>query len=107
MKKPTIIILLRHGEVKNERSVFYSQQDVYLSDFGKKQSLALVDRLKGVPFSKVFSSDLSRCLFIVKAIAGERGLAVEVRSGLREVDFGHWSGLSWNAVEARYPGALS
>jgi alpha-ribazole phosphatase len=107
MKKPTRIILLRHGEVENAGSVFYSQQDVSLSDFGRKQSLALADRLKDVPFSRVFSSDLSRCLFLAKAITGEKGLAVDVRSELREVDFGHWSGLSWDAVESRYPGALS
>jgi alpha-ribazole phosphatase len=107
MKKPTRIILLRHGEGENAGSVFYSQQDVSLSDFGRKQSLALADRLKDVPFNRVFSSDLSRCLFLAKAITGEKGLAVDVRSELREVDFGHWSGLSWDAVESRYPGALS
>lgn len=107
MKKPTRIILLRHGEVENAGSVFYSQQDVSLSDFGRKQSLALADRLKDVPFSMVFSSDLGRCLFLAEAIAEKRGLVVEARSELREVDFGRWSGLSWEAVEARYPGALS
>ncbi len=107
MKKPTRIILLRHGEVENAGSVFYSQQDVSLSDFGRKQSLALADRLKDVPFSMVFSSDLGRCLFLAEAIAEKRGLVVESRSELREVDFGRWSGLSWEAVEARYPGALS
>jgi len=107
MKKPTRIILLRHGEVENPGSVFYSQQDVSLSDSGKKQSLTLADRLKSIPFTMVFSSDLGRCLFLAEAIAGERGLAVEARSELKEVDFGRWSGLSWEAVEARYPGALS
>ncbi len=107
MKKPTRIILLRHGEVENAGSVFYSRQDVSLSDFGRKQSLALADRLKDVPFRMVFSSDLSRCLFLAEAIAEKRGLAVEARSELREVGFGRWSGLSWEAVEARYPGALS
>ena len=107
MKKPTRIILLRHGEVENAGSVFYSQQNVSLSDSGRKQSLALADRLKDVPFSMVFSSDLSRCLFLAEAIAEKRGLVVEARSELREVDFGRWSGLSWEAVEARYPGALS
>ena len=107
MKKPTRIILLRHGEVENAGSVFYGRQDVSLSDSGRKQSLALAGRLKDVPLSMVFSSDLSRCLFLAEAIAGKRGLVVEVRSELREVDFGRWSGLSWDAVEARYPGALS
>ena len=107
MNKPTRIILLRHGEVENAGSVFYSQQDVSLSDFGRKQSLALADRLKDVPFSMVFSSDLGRCLFLAEAIAEKRGLVVESRSEVREVDFGRWSGLSWEAVEARYPGALS
>ncbi|MEA1867078.1 MAG: histidine phosphatase family protein [Thermodesulfobacteriota bacterium] len=107
MNKPTRIILLRHGEVENPGSVFYGQQNVSLSDSGRKQSLALADRLKDIPLSMVFSSDLSRCLFLAEAIAGERGLAVEARSELREVDFGRWAGLSWEAVEARYPGALS
>ncbi len=107
MKKPTRIILLRHGKVENAGGVFYSRQDVSLSDSGRKQSLALADRLKDVPFSMVFSSDLSRCLFLAEAIAEKRGLVVDARSELREVDFGRWSGLSWEAVEARYPGALS
>jgi len=106
MKKPARIILLRHGEVENAGSVFYSQQDIHLSERGRKQSLVLADRLKDIPLSMIFSSDLSRCLFLAKAIAGKRGLAVEARSELREADFGLWSGLGWDAVEAGYPGAI-
>jgi broad specificity phosphatase PhoE len=107
MDKPTRIILLRHGEVENAGGVFYSQQDVSLSDRGRKQSLVLADRLKNIPLSMIFSSDLSRCLSLAKTIAEGKGLLVKARSELREADFGLWSGLSWESVEARYPGAIS
>ena len=103
----TRIILLRHGEVDTGKGVFYSQQDVPLSGHGRDISLAVSQSLRSAPISRVLSSDLSRCLFLANAIARVRGVAVEPCRELRELDFGLWTGLGWDEIEARFPGAIS
>ncbi|MGB9712590.1 MAG: histidine phosphatase family protein [Dissulfurimicrobium sp.] len=102
----TRIILLRHGEVDAAKAVFYSQMDVPLSERGKKSSLTVSRVLEPVPISWVLSSDLSRCLFLARAIAAARGVGVEARRELRELDFGLWTGLGWDEIEMRFPGAI-
>ncbi|MGQ9500121.1 MAG: histidine phosphatase family protein [Dissulfurimicrobium sp.] len=102
----TRVILFRHGEVDARKGVFYSQQDVPLSRRGRDISLAVSESLRSVPISRVLSSDLSRCLFLANAIARVRGIAVEPYQELRELDFGLWTGLSWDEIEARFPGAI-
>lgn len=105
--RATRIILLRHGEVDVPKGIFYSQQDVPLSPKGKQDSLAVSELVRQVPISRVLSSDLSRCLFMANAIAGAGGIEVELHAGLREVDFGLWTGLDWSEIEARFPGAFA
>lgn len=102
----TRVILLRHGEVDARKGVFYSQQDVPLSKQGMESSVAVSELLGHAPISRVLSSDLSRCLFLASAIAKVRGIAVEPYRELRELDFGLWTGLSWDEIEAKFPGAI-
>jgi broad specificity phosphatase PhoE len=36
-------------------------------------------------------------------LAAEFGVEVELREGLRECNFGAWEGMSWDAIERRFP----
>ena len=103
----TRIILIRHGEVDAPRGIFYSQQDVPLSETGKHESLALSGFVRTAAVSRVLTSDLSRCLFLANAIAGDGGMEAEPYKELRELDFGLWAGLDWHEIEKRFPGAFS
>ncbi len=106
MEQPLRLILVRHGEVQNPEGVFYGQQDVPLTERGRLQSLETARRLARLPLDRVVSSDLSRCLFLARALSGRAGCPLDATSGLREVDFGQWTGLSWTEIEKKFPGAF-
>ncbi len=101
---PARLYLMRHGEVSNPERVYYGQSDVPLSDAGRQQSLAAAQNLQGIDVSFILSSDLSRCRFMAEAIGRQIGVTPVCSERLREVDFGQWTGLSWEQIEQRYPG---
>jgi alpha-ribazole phosphatase/probable phosphoglycerate mutase len=97
------IFLLRHGETASPQGIFYGQQDVALSERGIAQSVAVAARLEKEGLDMVVTSDLERCRFMGKAIAEKAGLSLETEPGLREGDFGRWTGLAWQEIEKEYP----
>ncbi len=101
---PARLYLMRHGEVSNPGRVYYGQDDVPLSDAGRRQSLAAAQNLQDIDVSFILSSDLSRCRFMAEAIGRQAGVTPVYSKRLREVDFGQWTGLSWEQIEQRYPG---
>ncbi len=103
---PTQIFLLRHGHVENPSGCFYSQQDIPLSKQGKQESHEVANLLKSIPFKAIFTSDLSRTLYLAELLAKPRNLMPKKRAELREVDFGKWSGLTWSQIESKYPGQI-
>jgi broad specificity phosphatase PhoE len=53
---------------------------------------------------EVYSSDLRRAKSTAQAIAAAKNIPLSLRPALREIDFGHWEGLSWEQIEQRDPG---
>ncbi len=106
--RPTRLLLFRHGEVDGQEGVFYSQNDVSLSENGIRQASewasALKDRCR---VSLILSSDLSRCMFQAELLARAWGCEVRATKAMREVSFGEWAGLTWDEIERRYPGSLA
>lgn len=64
--------------------------------------------LRSSNFSRVISSDLSRCMETAAIICDTIKLnkRLETTPGLREVNFGDWTGLTWEQIEGSYPGAF-
>jgi len=87
------LFFLRHGQVPEEYTkVFYGQLDIPLSEEGKRRSLEVVEELKKLPLKKVFSSPLKRALFPAEILSKEKGLPLEVREELKEINYGIWTG---------------
>lgn len=103
----TRIYLFRHGEVINPNGVFYGQQDVKLSRTGRSQSRQAAENFRHAGISGVFSSDLSRCRFMAETIADFHHISPVFYPDLREVDFGRWTGLSWQEIDRKFPGAFA
>ncbi len=60
-------------------------------------------KLSRFPIRAVYSSDLCRAQATAEAAALELGVKIEMRSGLREMHFGCWQGMSWKQIVRRYP----
>ncbi|UQN05788.1 histidine phosphatase family protein [Deinococcus sp. QL22] len=102
--------VVRHGESTwNADGRYQGQTDVPLSHIGILQAASLAERLTGLHFDAVYTSDLVRASQTADAVA-ERLLGnppVQADPGLREIDVGELSGLVIADIRARFPDYLS
>lgn len=98
------IVLLRHAEA-DLHGRFCGHSNPGLSAQGRATLPAIVQGFlqTSISPSAIWSSDLRRAQETAAPIAGHFGLDCMLSSGLREMNFGHWEGLSWSDVESQYP----
>jgi broad specificity phosphatase PhoE len=97
------IHLVRHGETEWARSGRHTgRTDVPLTEFGRRQAIAIRRKLAGRSFALVLSSPLSRALETAR-LAGF-GDRVEVDPDLREWDYGVYEGRSSAEIRESIPG---
>jgi broad specificity phosphatase PhoE len=100
----TIILLARHGQSDwNRERRWQGYADRPLTAEGKAQARALAERLDDIALDGIYSSDLERARATAETVAARRGLVVQQRADLREVDVGSWSGLTRDDAKERYP----
>jgi broad specificity phosphatase PhoE len=103
MQNPTRLYLLRHGEVEAQyHRVFGGKIDMELSPLGHDQVKALADYFRRHPPHVMYSSPMKRVQQTLAPLAEWTGLSPIILPGLREVDFGVWTGLGWEQVYERY-----
>jgi broad specificity phosphatase PhoE len=103
MDHPTRLYLLRHGEVETRyHRVFGGTIDMELSPLGHEQVQSLADYLRRHPPHAIYASPMKRVQQTLAPLARQTGLEPAVLPGLREVDFGVWTGLSWDQVYERH-----
>lgn len=99
------IYFIRHGRQDSR----LCNVDVPLSEAGVKQAVLVGKRLAGYSLDRIYASDLIRARQTAELIreqslnAGRELPAVEVRPGLKEIDFGDWTGRSDAEIEEKYP----
>lgn len=99
---------LRHGEVEAPYvGTFTGATDVGLSELGRHQAAALASLLDDAEVDAVVASPRGRALDTAAPFAGARGLRVEVRDDLREMDFGRWETKTWPEIERDDPEAAA
>lgn len=97
--------IVRHGESEwNVTGQYQGQVDVPLSINGHKQAQILAQRLKGLAFDAIYTSDLIRVSHT--AHIATQHLAhppkIEAMSALREIHVGQLSGLNKHEIQAQY-----
>lgn len=91
------LILVRHGDPDYERDC--------LTETGKKQAIAVADRLKNEPISEIYSSPCGRALETAKPAAEARSLEVRILEYMREI---RWSSPDEpESLLSRHPWTLS
>jgi probable phosphoglycerate mutase len=99
----TRLFLVRHGATRlSAEDRFAGATDIDLSDEGRAQAERLARRLADDAVRAVYCSPLARTRDTASILAAPHGLAPVVRDGLREIDHGHWEGLTRAEVEARF-----
>jgi broad specificity phosphatase PhoE len=104
-ERPTQLALIRHGEVEAAyQRVFGGRIDMNLSPRGHEQASALARWLARQPLNAVYASPMKRVQQTLAPFARNNDWsthAVTVND-LREIDFGDWTGLTWDAVAEKF-----
>ena len=100
----TRLFLLRHGEVETRYHRIFggSRIDMELSPAGHAQAERLASWLARTPFDAVYLSPMRRVALTYEPFRRHFTGEPTVIPGLREIDFGDWTGFGWNEVEARF-----
>jgi broad specificity phosphatase PhoE len=99
----TRLLLVRHGATTlSAEDRFAGATDIPLSDEGRSQAAALAERLRDDRIDAIYCSPMRRTLETASIIAQPHGLTPVSRPALREIDHGHWEGLTRQEVETRF-----
>jgi broad specificity phosphatase PhoE len=103
MLSPTRLCLVRHGEVDAAyQRVFGGRIDMELSPFGHEQANATAKYLQRFPFDAIYASPMKRVGQTLRRLVELQNRNPVILPGLREVDFGDWTGLSWDQVNEQF-----
>lgn len=90
------LILVRHGRTAFHVNGRYAgTTDVELDEVGRQQVEKVVERLSSIEFGDIYSSPLSRCYDMAKAVAEDHGQAVIIDDRITELNMGHWDGQTY------------
>jgi alpha-ribazole phosphatase len=98
----TEIVLVRHAET-DLADRFCGHSDPELNAAGEHRLRSIIEEVARLGITRIYSSDLRRASRTATAIRERTGAPIELRSGLREIHFGLWEGLTWEEVERKYP----
>lgn len=100
---PTRVYLVRHGATSlTAEDRFAGSSDVTLSDEGRRQVASLAERLKNERLDAIYASPLVRTVETARILAAPHDLTPIPDPALREIDYGHWEGLTRSEVECNY-----
>ena len=97
------LFLIRHGQTQaNVDKVYAGQQDVPLTEEGRRQAKAIAPIIGDIPFDRVYSSDLSRAIDTQKiALPNAEGIRTPL---LREIAVGSAAGYPFGQLPGKEPG---
>lgn len=100
---PVHLYLIRHAEVEESfQHVFGGRIDMDLSPRGHTQAEALAAWLEIAAFDAIYTSPMKRARLTLEPLLRGRPLQPVIVESLREIDFGDWTGLSWQELHDRH-----
>lgn len=95
-----IFLLIRHGANDTIKSSILAGRSpgVHLNDQGRRQAQALAAYLSPLNLAAVYSSPLERTMETAEPVARAQGKTVKILPALNEVDFGRWTGRSFDSL---------
>ena len=90
------LILVRHTRPRVAENVCYGATDLALAPTFEVEAARVIEALP--PADRLVTSPLGRCRRLAERIGAARSLDPVVDERLREMDFGTWEGVPWNAI---------
>jgi len=101
----TVFHLLRHGERASGRVLAGRMPGIGLTERGRDDVSAVAERLAGDGIAAIYSSPLQRTRESAAIVAARLGLPIVFRDELIELDFGEWTGKTFDEIrtDPRWP----
>jgi broad specificity phosphatase PhoE len=97
----TVLHLLRHGEHGLLGHVLAGRMPgVGMTERGRAEIAAVAERLAGEGIAAIYASPLQRTRETAEIVAARLGLPIEFRDDVIELDFGEWTGATFDAIRA-------
>ena len=97
----TVFHLLRHGQHGLLGRVLAGRMPgVGLTERGRAEIAAVAERLAGENIAALYSSPLQRTRESAEIVAARLGLRIEFRDDVIELDFGDWTGATFDSIRA-------
>ncbi len=104
MTMERFVYLIRHGATDwNHGGYIQGHLDTPLNEDGRTQARHVAQRLADIGATVLYSSDLLRTYETAHIIGQATGLPIIQKTGLREMHFGDWQGLSSAQIKERDP----
>jgi broad specificity phosphatase PhoE len=94
----TVFHLLRHGERVDGRVLAGRMPGIGLTERGCAEISAMAERLAGDDIAAIYSSPLQRTRESAEIVAARLGLPIAFRDELIELDFGEWTGATFDQI---------
>jgi broad specificity phosphatase PhoE len=99
----TRLWLIRHAEVEPRyQHTFGGRIDMNLSARGRAQAQILAGYLHDKKFDAIYASPMKRVQQTLAPLLKNGAPAPTLLPGLREVDFGDWTGFNWEQVRKKF-----
>jgi len=97
------LLLIRHAEIERRyQRAFGGRLDINLSARGRAQARTLADFLRSKTIAALYASPMKRVQETLAPFLKNGAPAQTILPGLREVDFGDWTGFNWNKVRKKF-----
>ena len=97
------IYFLRHGEtIASKTGGFCGTSDVELTPEGMMMAKDFAVAYQSVPWKAIFCSPMRRTIATAKPLCEVVGMEMQLRDGLKEIDFGKWEGKTPAEVNREY-----
>ncbi len=92
--EPTLVTVLRHGEVAGRAHVYRGTLDDPMTEAGADRARSIADCLARPAYDRIASSPLRRCLGFATVYAQSWKCPLEILDAMAEMRFGHWEGMT-------------
>jgi broad specificity phosphatase PhoE len=94
----TVFHLLRHGEPAIFGRLNGRLPGVGLSEKGRAEAAMQAGRLAGEKIEAIYSSPMQRTRETAEILADQLGLPIRYREDVIEIDYGEWTGLTFDQI---------
>jgi broad specificity phosphatase PhoE len=96
----TVFLLVRHASMNGlGQRIVGRERGVHLNQKGQVEAEKLATRLAQLRPTAIYSSPMERAQDTAAAIARQLGLNVSTEPGLNEIDYGDWTGKSFEELD--------